>query len=66
MADDLRGSWKEVGKGLGHAFSDLGKTIGKSAATGVKKVDEWANGEAEKKEEPEVVETKLADEEPGE
>ena len=62
MADDLRGSWKEVGKGLGHAFSDLGKTIVKSAATGVKKVDEWANSESEKKE-PEVVETKLADDE---
>lgn len=53
----LKDNWKETGAGLGHAFKDLGKTIIKSAATGVKKVDEWANGEeneesAETKEQP--------------
>ena len=36
MADDLRGKWKETGKGLGFAFRDLGKTIIKSGATSVK------------------------------
>ena len=39
MADDLRGKWKETGKGLGFAFRDLGKTIIKSGATAVKKAD---------------------------
>ena len=45
MADDLRGKWKETGKGLGFAFRDLGKAIVKSGATAVKKADEWANKE---------------------
>ena len=45
MADDLRGKWKEIGVGLGHAFRDLGKTIIKSGATAVQKADDWANGE---------------------
>lgn len=45
MADDLRGKWKETGKGLGFAFRDLGKTIIKSGATAVKKADDWANKE---------------------
>ncbi len=47
MANDLRGTWKDTGKGLGHAFRDLGKTLIKSGATAVKKVDKWANGEGE-------------------
>lgn len=44
---DLRGSWKETGIGLGHAFRDLGKTLLKTGANAVKKVDEWANSEDE-------------------
>jgi hypothetical protein len=43
MAKDLRDTWKETGKGLGHAFRDLGKTLVKTGATAVKKADEWAN-----------------------
>lgn len=41
----LRDNWKETGVGLGHAFRDLGKTIVKTASVGVKKADDWANGE---------------------
>ena len=44
---ELKNSWKETGKGLGHAFRDLGKTIIKTAAKGAKKANEWANGEDE-------------------
>lgn len=40
---DLKDSWKKTGVGLGHAFRDLGKSIVKSAATAVNKVDDWAN-----------------------
>lgn len=47
---DLRGSWKETGIGLGHAFRDLGKTLLKTGANAVKKVDEWANSEDEAEE----------------
>lgn len=47
MAKDLRGSWKETGVGLGHAFRDLGKTLVKTGATAAKKVDAWANSEDE-------------------
>lgn len=43
MADDLRGTWKETGVSLGHAFRDLGKTLIKTGAKVVKKADEWAN-----------------------
>ena len=39
------GSWKETGKGLGHAFRDLGKSLVKTASTAAQKVDDWANGE---------------------
>lgn len=42
---DLKDSWKKTGVGLGHAFRDLGKSIVKSAATAVDKVDKWANKE---------------------
>lgn len=45
----LKDNWKETGVGLGHAFRDLGKTLIKTAATGVKKADEWANGSDEEK-----------------
>ncbi len=38
-------SWKETGKGLGHAFRDLGKSLVKTASTAAQKVDDWANGE---------------------
>jgi hypothetical protein len=41
----LKDSWKQTGVGLGHAFRDLGKSVVKSVATGVKKVDNWANKE---------------------
>ena len=41
MAKDLRGSWKETGTSLGHAFRDLGKTLIKTGATAAKKVDKW-------------------------
>ncbi len=49
MADSLKDSWKETGKGLGHAFRDLGKTLIKTGANVVNKVDDWANGEDENK-----------------
>ncbi len=51
MADDLRGTWKETGKSLGHAFKDLGKTLIRTGSTAVKKADEWANGENDEKKE---------------
>ncbi len=41
----LRDDWKETGKGLGQAFSSLGKSIVKSAKKGIDKVDDWANGD---------------------
>lgn len=45
---DLKDNWKDAGKGLGHAFRDLGKAIANTAKTGVRKVDEWANGDDDK------------------
>lgn len=47
----LKDNWKQTGVGLGHAFRDLGKSVVKSVATGVKKVDNWANKEDNKPEE---------------
>ena len=41
----LKDNWKQTGVGLGHAFRDLGKSVIKSVATGMKKADEWANKE---------------------
>ena len=41
----LKDNWKETGKGLGHAFSTLGKTIVRSAETTADKVSDWADGE---------------------
>ena len=43
--NDLKESWKETGKGLGHAFRDLGKTLIKSADVAVDKAEEWAHSE---------------------
>lgn len=51
MADNLKDSWKETGKGLGHAFRDLGKTLIKTGAKAVNKVDDWANGDDNKEKE---------------
>lgn len=45
MADNLKNAWKETGKGLGHAFKDLGKTVIKTAEKGVDKAVEWADRE---------------------
>ena len=53
MAKDLRETWKETGKGLGHAFRDLGKSIVKSGTNALKKADQWASSENEKTEETE-------------
>lgn len=41
---DLKDTWKDVGKGLGFAFRDLGKAVIKSAKTGIDEVDKWASG----------------------
>ena len=35
----LKDEWKETGKGLGHAFGQLGKNIGRSAKTGIDAID---------------------------
>ena len=51
MAKDLRSNWKETGKGLGHAFRDLGKSLVKTGATALKKADTWANREDYEEEE---------------
>ena len=47
----LRDEWKKTGKGLGHAFRDLGKSIVRSVKTGVDKADEWASSDDAKPEE---------------
>ena len=49
----LKDNWKQTGVGLGHAFRDLGKSMIKSVATGVKKADEWANKEEKAEEQAE-------------
>ena len=51
MANNLKNTWKETGKGLGHAFRDLGKTLIKTGAEVANKADAWANGEGEKPQE---------------
>lgn len=53
----LRDEWKETGKGLGHAFRDLGKSIVRSVKTGVDKADDWAGSEEKPKEAPKAEET---------
>lgn len=45
MSKDLRESWKQTGKELENAFKNLGKTLIKTGAVAVKKVDAWANSE---------------------
>lgn len=37
-----KADWKETGRDLGHAFKGLGKTILKTAKTGVDKATSWA------------------------
>ncbi len=41
---DLKGEWKDVGKGLGATFAGLGKTLVKTAKVGLEKADDWAEG----------------------
>lgn len=48
----LKDSWKKTGSELGHAFRDLGKSLGKTAATAVHKVDKWADETANSDEKP--------------
>lgn len=38
-------NWKETGRDLGHAFKGLGKTLLKTAKTGVNKATEWAESD---------------------
>lgn len=45
----LKDNWKDAGVGFGHAFRDLGKAFANTAKTTIHKMDEWANGEDEKK-----------------
>ena len=47
----LKDDWKKTGKGLGHAFSNLGKTIVRSAETTANQAVDWANGDEKKPEE---------------
>lgn len=54
---DLKDTWKDVGKGLGFAFRDLGKAVIKSAKTGIDEMNNWANPPKEKLPEPETAET---------
>ena len=42
---DFKKMWNDTGKELDEAFKTLGKTIVKSAKLGIKKIDEWANGD---------------------
>lgn len=58
---DLKDSWKGAGKGLGHAFRDLGKAFATTAKTGIRKVDEWANDDNDKTPENENTEEKKDD-----
>lgn len=39
----LKDTWKSTGKGLGHAFRDLGKAVVHTVSLGAKKADSWAN-----------------------
>ncbi len=45
MPNDLKNAWKETGKGIGHAFRDLGKTLLRTGAVAAKKAEEWANSD---------------------
>ena len=57
MAKDLKDSWKDTGVSLGHAFRDLGKTLVKTGAKAVKKMDTWANAEENEQEQKQEAET---------
>ena len=63
MAKDLKDTWKETGKGLGYAFRDLGKSLIKTGATAVKKVDQWANKEDYTEEPEEETQEEVSSEE---
>ena len=52
--------WKETGKDLGHAFKGLGKTLIRTAKTGVDKVNDWADGKDDEKQDV-VVEATVTD-----
>lgn len=43
----LRDSWKETGKGLGHAFTSLGKSIVKTAKYAADKAEDWADSDSD-------------------
>ncbi len=66
MGNDLKSTWKETGKELGHAFKGLGKSIVKTGSKAMKKADEWANredapaAEAPKNEESAPAQTSIA------
>lgn len=58
----LRDSWKTAGTGIGHAFKDLGKAFADTAKTGIKKANDWANGdETTEKESPVIVEAEVVE-----
>ncbi len=40
--------WKETGRDIGHAFKGLGKTILRTAKTGVDKATSWAEEDDDK------------------
>ncbi len=62
MANELKDIWKETGKGLGHAFRDLGKTLLKTGAEAVHKADEWlAEEERKQAEQAEAAESTEAE-----
>ena len=42
---DFKDNWKGIGTGLGHAFRDLGRAVGKTTADGIDNATEWACGE---------------------
>lgn len=44
----LKDQWKETGKGMGEAFSGLGKNIIRTVADGVEKATDWAQPKEEK------------------
>ncbi len=51
--------WKETGRDLGHAFKGLGKTLIRTAKTGVDKVSDWA--EIKQDDEKQAVDVEVTD-----
>ena len=49
----LKDEWKDTGKDLGDAFTELGKTLIRTAKVGVDKAEAWADGEDPKNAVPE-------------